>query len=499
MFAEPKFEHSKKREEYALQDLTNFLYHDLYSRCFETILQFEVSYAKTDEPVPFQDRLSLHYIPIREGEQWSFKNFECAWMHLKTSLPANISLENLDLDFDDGGEALLVDEDGSAVKGFSFGSDCFGEYNFPCWSKRHYPLKGLIHDGNIDLWIDCASNATQGDFIGKGVLRHASLVREKPDTLDNFFDFYVFLDYFKNLQYPNPHLKPIENGLLEVQSLYRYNDPNADAKAKTIFQQLYALPGKKDKNFFRCVGYAHLDLLWLWPERETKRKARRTLSNQAYLAEKYPGYKFVLSQPQELEFVRQDDPKLYEKVIRLLKNGTFEPVGGSWVENDTNISGEESLIRQELYGQKYWLEHLGHYVEIKWLPDSFGYSAALPQLLRLSGQKYMLANKLTWCLFTNFPYHTFEWKGIDGSSLITHIQLDHDYNSRATYSNFAFAESNISPNEGKSEGIIAYGIGDGGGGPGDYHIQALIRQAKIPYFPKIELGTAKEFFHDIDG
>ena len=131
MFAEPKFEHSKKREEYALQDLTNFLYHDLYSRCFETILQFEVSYAKTDEPVPFQDRLSLHYIPIREGEQWSFKNFECAWMHLKTSLPANISLENLDLDFDDGGEALLVDEDGSAVKGFSFGSDCFGEYNFP--------------------------------------------------------------------------------------------------------------------------------------------------------------------------------------------------------------------------------------------------------------------------------------------------------------------------------------------------------------------------------
>ena len=223
------------------------------------------------------------------------------------------------------------------------------------------------------------------------------------------------------------------------------------------------------------------------------------LASKAYLAEKYPGYKFVLSQPQELEFVRQDDPKLYEKVIRLLKNGTFEPVGGSWVENDTNISGEESLIRQELYGQKYWLEHLGHYVEIKWLPDSFGYSAALPQLLRLSGQKYMLANKLTWCLFTNFPYHTFEWKGIDGSSLITHIQLDHDYNSRATYSNFAFAESNISPNEGKSEGIIAYGIGDGGGGPGDYHIQALIRQAKIPYFPKIELGTAKEFFHDIDG
>ena len=499
MFPEPNYPHSSLYDSNAMTDLTNFLYGDLFPLCYEKVLSFEVTYAKTDEPVPFLDRLSLSYSPLQIGEAWSNQNFDCAWMHLKATLPPHCQLENLDLDFDDGGEALLVDSQGSAIKGFSFGSDCFGGYNYPCWSKRHYPLKEFIHDGKIDLWLDCASNATQGDFIGKGMLRRADLVREKPATLNNFFDFYVFLDYLRCLSYSDPHFKPVQERLQQVAALYRYRDPEADSKAAAIFQEIYALPGKTDPTSFRCVGYAHLDLLWLWPERETRRKARRTLANQIYLAEKYPSYTFALSQPQELEFVHEDDPELYQKVVALLKSGAFEAVGGSWVENDTNISGEESLVRQELYGQKYWQELLGHYVEMKWLPDSFGYSAALPQILRLSEQKYILANKITWCLFTDFPYHTFEWKGLDGSSILAHVQLDHDYNSKATYSNLYVAKSHLSPEEGKPEGILAYGIGDGGGGPGDYHVQALSRQAKVPYFPKIQFGTAEGFFHDIDG
>jgi len=499
MFKEPKYAHSDAYERTAFTDLTNFVYGNLMPRCYEEVIPFDVTYAKSDEPVPFKDRLKLSYLPIKVGEQWSTKNFECAWMHLTATLPEGCDLENLDLDFDDGGEALLVDEEGSAIKGFSFGTDVFEGYNFPCWSKRHYPLKEFVHDGKIDLWIDCASNATQGDFIGKGVLRHATLVRERPLTLSNFYDAYVFLGYLKTLHYPHPHLKPLEEGLLEVAALYRYNDPEADKKAAKIFDKLYALKGKKDRAHFICIGYAHLDLLWLWPERETKRKARRTLANQVYLAKKYPGYTFALSQPQELEFVHQDDPKLYEEVVDLLKKGVFEPVGGSWVEADTNILGEESMVRQELYGQKYWKELLGHYVDIKWLPDSFGYSGAMPQVLRLTGQKYFLANKITWCLYTDFPYHTFQWKGIDGTSVLTHVQTDHDYNSRATYWSFHVGESHMSPEEGKPEGIISYGIGDGGGGPGDIHVQGILRHQKISYFPKIEMGTAERFYHDIDG
>ena len=481
----------------AKRQLFHWIDTSLISEAYAPVCLLHVSYHRTKEPVPFAKRKGLFPHTLKKGEKWSKGEFPCAWFHLTGKVPSGTDLEHLYLSFVMGGEALLYDKEGHPLKGFSNGSLGFsGPLNFRL--KRHYPLKDLVEDGKVDLWLDGGDNSAYQYEECPGILRDASLVLQNPETCEVLSQVEVLMDYFVNAPMDAEHYDDIYQGLCQVRDLYLYHWPDRYEKAMDILRPLLRQTSTSKFQIY-AVGHSHLDLGWLWPIRETKRKAVRTISNALYLLDRDPTFTYSISQAQQVAWIEEEAPELFAKLQAYVQAGRIEILGGGWVEHDLNNIGEEALMRQMLYGQKYWLEHLGHYVEIKWLPDSFGYSAALPQLLRLSGQKYMLANKLTWCLFTNFPYHTFEWKGIDGSSLITHIQLDHDYNSRATYSNFAFAESNISPNEGKSEGIIAYGIGDGGGGPGDYHIQALIRQAKIPYFPKIELGTAKEFFHDIDG
>jgi alpha-mannosidase len=493
------YRHTPKQEKEYVIDFNQYLYGEMLPSVFTEVTPCKVEAYVTDEPVPFKDRLNHPYKEIKIGEPWAKKNFACAWMHLTAKLPAGTSEDNLYIDFDCTGEGLLVDEEGHAVKGFTYGSNVFDSYNYPCWSKRHYPLKGFIHNGVVDLYIDAASNQIQGDFDKEAVLREARVVRASPKKMECFFDYYVLLDYFKTLRFPHPHLAPMKEGLNEMKALWRYDDPHAYEKSKAIANKLFALSGHDDMHY-TAVGHAHLDLLWLWPYRETRRKALRTFANQVYLARKYPEYRYVVSQPQQLEFISEDDPKLYKDVMDLLKSGQFEPVGGSWVENDTNVSGEESLVRQELYGQKYWKEHLGHYVNVRWLPDSFGFSGALPQILRESGQKYFVTIKISWCRMTAFPYHTFYWEGIDGSKVLVHMPPEGDYNSKACPQNLLLPEKDrFKKSDGKKEALCVYGIGDGGAGPSEYQVEAVLREGNVPYLPKTKPGYVKDFFESIDG
>lgn len=466
--------------------------------CFQKVMDLDVSCAYSEEPVPFAEIGKLPFQPITIGGVWARKNFACAWFHLCGTLPEDVSREELYLDFENDGEALLVDQDGSALKGFTAGSLVFGVVDHSV-EKRYYPLADLIdEEGNIELYLDGASNSLLGEYVNDcSKLKTAAVVRRNPKMQDLFLDFDVLLDYTRGVTYENPHKKEILLGLRSVRNLIDYRDPDYYEKAKVITKRLLSLAGDEQIEA-TAVGHSHLDLAWLWPIRESYRKAKRTLANMIYLLEIYPDFQFVIPQPQQLQWVKEQDPKLYDKIKKYEKEGRIEIVGGGWVENDTNIPCGESLARQELYGQKFWQEEFGHYVRLRWLPDTFGYSGCLPQILKLSGQDNFMTIKISWSNRTVFPYNTFRWAGIDGSEVTVHMPPEGNYNSVGGPQALLNAKKGLKKTDPQDKMMIVYGIGNGGGGPSETIVERNIRTADVPYLPKVKFGSAQGYYDKLN-
>lgn len=471
-----------------------FLEGKLKELCFAKVMDLNVSYSYSEEPVPFENIPSLQFTPIAIGDVWARKNFACAWFHLTGTLPVGTDRENLYLDFENDGEALLVDKNGSALKGFTAGSAVFGVIDHSV-EKRYYPLMELIDsEGNLDIYIDGASNSLLGEYVHDcSRLKTAAVVRCDPKMQDIYWDFDVLMDYVKGVTAENPYKYEILNGLRSVRNLIAYHDPDMYEKAKNILKRLLSFTGNESLQA-TAVGHAHLDLAWLWPIRESYRKAKRTLANMVYLLEKYPQFQFVIPQPQQLAWIKEQDPKLYETIRKYEKAGRIEIVGGGWVENDTNVPCEESLVRQELYGQKFWQEEFGHYVRLRWLPDTFGYSACLPQILKLSNQDSFMTIKISWSNRTVFPYNTFRWAGIDGSEVVVHMPPEGNYNSVAGPQALMNAKKGLKKTDPQDKMMIVYGVGDGGGGPSETIVERNLRTADVPYLPKVKMGSAQGYF-----
>ena len=495
---QPVFEAWNKYEEDLEIYTKRFLEGELKNRCFQKIMDFQVCYAASKEPVCFENISELLFEPIEIGGVWARENFACAWFKLTAKLPAGIECSELYLEFANDGEALLVDEQGSALKGFTAGSPVFGVVDHSV-EKRYYPLEPFIReDGTVELYIDGASNSLLGEYVRDcSRLEAAAVVRRDSKMQDVYYDFDVLMDYVGAVTAEDPKKFEILNGLRSVRNLIVYNDPKWYEKAKGITGRLLSLTGNEQVQV-TAVGHAHLDLAWLWPIRESYRKAKRTLANMIYLLELYPDFQFVIPQPQQLAWVKEQDPKLYEKIKRFESEGRIEIVGGGWVENDTNVPCGESLARQELYGQKFWQEEFGHYVRLRWLPDTFGYSACLPQVLKLSGQDNFMTIKISWSNRTVFPYNTFCWAGIDGSEVTVHMPPEGNYNSVAGPKALLTAKKGIKKTDPQDKLMLVYGVGDGGGGPSETIVERNIRTANVPYLPKVKFGSAQGYYDNLD-
>lgn len=496
--SQPIFAHKDQYEREVLEcRVRPFLDGQLLGLCHEAVMPLEVTFAYSDEPVPFEEISTLEFKPIQVGEVWARNNFACAWFHLTGKLPKEIDREGLYLDFSNDGEGLLVDKTGHAVKGFTGGSpifeakDCISE-------KRYYPLDEIVMDeeGNIDVYIDAASNNLLGEFREVAKLEAAGIVRENKQMQELYWDYDVLLDYCLGKPACDENRRAITFGLRKIMNMIDYGDPDYYAKSKAITKELFNLAGYNNIQV-TAVGHAHVDLAWLWPIRETKRKAKRTFASMIYLLKRYPKFHFVVPQPQQLAWMKELDPKLYEEIKQLAKEGRMEPVGGGWVENDTNVPCEESLVRQELYGQKFWQEEFGGYVHLRWLPDTFGYSAAIPQILKQTEQDYFMTIKLSWSNRTLFPYHTFHWVGIDGTDVIVHMPPEGTYNSQAGARALIAGEQNLREADCKDEFLIVYGIGDGGGGPSERMVERAQRLENVPYLPKVTQKSAISFFEHL--
>lgn len=495
---QPIFEAWNKYEEDLEIYTRRFLEGELKNRCFQKIMDFRVCYAPSKEPVCFENISELAFVPIKIGGVWARENFACAWFKLTGKLPADTERDELYLEFANDGEALLVDETGSALKGFTAGSPAFGVVDHSV-EKRYYPLSQLIRgDGTVEVYIDGASNSLLGEYTKDcSRLEAAAVVRRDPQMQEIYWYFDVLMDYVGAVTAEDPKKFEILNGLRSVRNLIVYNDPRWYEKAKAITGRLLTLSGC-DNTQVTAVAHAHLDLAWLWPIRESYRKAKRTFANMLYLLEIYPDFQFVIPQPQQLAWMKEQDPKLYEKIKKYEKEGRIEIVGGGWVENDTNVPCGESLVRQELYGQKFWQEEFGHYVRLRWLPDTFGYSACLPQILKLSGQDNFMTIKISWSNRTRFAYNTFRWAGIDGSEVTVHMPPEGNYNSVAGPKALLTAKKGLKKTDPQDKLMLVYGVGDGGGGPSETIVERNIRTANVPYLPKVKFGSAQSYYDNLN-
>jgi alpha-mannosidase len=247
-----------------------------------------------------------------------------------------------------------------------------------------------------------------------------------------------------------------------------------------------------------AFGHAHLDVAWLWPLAETERKIARTLSNQLTLIKEYPGYKYQQSQTHLFYMLKTLYPEVYAEVKEAITAGTVVPEGGMWVEADTNIAGGEALIRQFVHGKRWFSDEFGIKSELLWLPDVFGYSGNMPQIMAGCGIKYFATQKIFWTYNggDRFPYNTFTWEGIDGSTVLAHIF--NDYNSRTGPADLAKRWTERVQKDDIHSLILSFGHGDGGGGPTREHLEYLRRSADLEGLPRVRMSSPNDFFHEIE-
>jgi len=240
-----------------------------------------------------------------------------------------------------------------------------------------------------------------------------------------------------------------------------------------------------------AVGHAHIDTAWLWPLRETIRKCARTFATAVTLMEDFPEYRFVCSAAQHLAWIEERYPELFARITERVRTGQFVPVGGMWVEADCNLASGEALVRQIVFGKRYFADRFGVDCKELWLPDAFGYTAALPQIMAGAGVDWFVSQKLSWNETNRFPYHTFWWQGVDGTRVRAHFPPADTYNGvmslRQLYRSARAARS-----------IYPYGHGDGGGGPTREMLEAARRINDLDAAPTVALEPPAAFFAAVE-
>ena len=266
------------------------------------------------------------------------------------------------------------------------------------------------------------------------------------------------------------------------------------AAARAVLAPALAAPAVASAHRVSAVGHAHIDSAWLWPLRETVRKVGRTVANVTALMDDHPELVFAMSSAQQWEWMRDHRPDLWERMKEKVGTGQLVPVGGMWVESDTNMPGGEALARQLVHGKRFFLDELGVETDEVWLPDSFGYTAALPQLVHLSRSTWFLTQKISWSQFNKFPHHTFWWEGIDGSRVFTHFPPVDTYNSDLSGREMGRLVRNFQDKGRANRSLVPFGWGDGGGGPDAGDARPGRAAAGPRGLARVEIEPPAEFF-----
>ena len=353
-------------------------------------------------------------------------------------------------------------------------------------------------------------------YINKTFLRRIRFetAYEDDDVEGLYYDVRVPLDALMAMEDGTREYGLLLRELSDALSLVDFRRDAPDfregvKKARKRLDRYFKSNGNGDRYCF-AIGHTHIDVAWLWTFAQTREKVQRSFSTVVHLMERYPEYKFMSSQAQLYEFLKQDAPEVYEKIKKLVKEGRWEVEGAMWVEADCNLPSGESLVRQILYGKRFFKEEFGADCRVLWLPDVFGYSAALPQILKKSGVEYFVTSKIGWNETNRLPYDVFSWRGIDGSCVFTWFlttqdkirgrapKTDSTYNGSMNAQQIMGAWDRFQQKDICDTVITTYGYGDGGGGPNAHMIETAKRLERgVPECPKVEFGFAGGFLDKV--
>ncbi|TPX58087.1 hypothetical protein PhCBS80983_g03399 [Powellomyces hirtus] len=455
--------------------------------------------------IPFSEAIKGAFVPAKVGDAlgpvWSTH-----WYKVAIVIPSSFAGKRVELLFDPGCEALVWSSGGEPLMGIT------GAHN----GDRHVDFcltRKAKADERFNLYIEVSCNGMFGAGIGGNgsiqppdekrmyQLETAEIIVRNELAWDVQRDVEVLVGMIKEL----PKDSQASNDALftanKIVNLFRYDDPSSLQKCKEVSADFFAKRTSTGypQHVMTAMGNCHIDTAWLWPYDETKRKCARSWATQCGLIEEYPEYTFTASQAQQFEWTEQLYPELFTRIQKHAKAGQFIPVGGTWVEMDCNIPSGEAFCRQFLYGQRYFESRFGERSRVFWLPDTFGYSAQLPQIIHEADLKYFFTQKLSWNNINKFPHTTFMWTGIDNTSVLTHFSPADTYTAQASVHDVVFSVQNNKDKMYTNQSLLAYGNGDGGGGPLIPMLERIRRMSRVGGFPAvINHGTPNSFYEELE-
>ncbi|HET9168596.1 MAG TPA: glycoside hydrolase family 38 C-terminal domain-containing protein [Actinospica sp.] len=461
------------------------------------------------EPVPLAEGLTAGpRTPMRAGDAWGAP-WATNWITVRGTVPvawAGRTVEAiLDLGFDPNKpgfqcEGLVYRPDGSPVKGINPNNQ---------WVRV---ADEAVGGEQVALHIEAAANpcvldyhpfvptelgelATAGDEPQYRIARLDLAVLD--ETVWNLvLDFEVLGELMAELPLEGARrweLLRLIDRALDAVDLQDVNGSAAAARA--VLAPAFASPAVPSAHRIAAIGHAHIDSAWLWPLRETVRKVARTTANMTNLLENEPDFIFAMSQAHHYAWIKEHRPEVYEKVVKAVSAGRFVPTGGMWTEADTNMPSSEAMARQFVHGKRFFLDEFGVENEEAWLPDTFGFAAGLPQIIKAAGSKWLLTQKISWSKTNQFPHHTFLWEGIDGTRIFTHFPPVDTYNCSMQGREIAHAARNFKEKGSTARSSLApTGWGDGGGGTTREMIAKAARLRDLEGSAKVEWTRPADFF-----
>jgi len=470
-----------------------------------------------DEPVSFTDAVANRFTAFSLGEPWG-RPWGTVWFHAAGAVPAgwdgcvDTRVEVVvDLGFSQTqpgfqAEGTVYTASGRILKGIEplnravrLSGPHGGDDEVPTDQRR------------VDLYIEAAANPNVAHAMsffptplgdrataGEGPLyqlRRLELALLDLPVWELEQDFAALVGLLEQLPAAWQRRAEILHALDRAVDVMDPVDVSGTAGAgRTVLAPALAKPAAASAHSVHAVGHAHIDSAWLWPARETVRKVARTFSNVCDLIDQNPDFVFAASSAQQYAWLKEYYPDLFERVRKNVAAGSFVPVGGMWVESDTNMPGGEALARQFVAGKRFFIDELGVDPQEVWLPDSFGYSAALPQIAVAAGGRFFLTQKISWNETNVMPHHTFRWEGIDGTQIFTHFPPVDTYNSDLGGQDLARAEQQYAEKGIGTMSLVPFGHGDGGGGPTREMLAAAQRTRSLEGSPTVTLSSPRRFF-----
>ncbi len=465
-----------------------------------------MSWDVPGEPVPFSEAVGQAYAPFSVGARWG-RPWGTTWLRMTGTLPQLTHEQQAELVFDLGfndsepgfqAEGTVYRLDGSIVKAVE-----------P--RNAHVPLQGVPGE-KFELYLEAAANpdvadgfrdfhpTPLGELETAGseplyVLRQADIAVREVVVWELLQDAVVLSQLMNELPPESSRRAEI---LRALERMVDATDPEDVAgtaeQARAEVSDVLSHPASASAHRVHAVGHAHIDSAWLWPVRETQRKIARTFSNVLSLQQEDEDFVFAASSAQQYAWLKRFQPELFSRVREAVASGRFVPAGGMWVESDTNMPGGEALARQFVRGKRFFMEEFGVEPMDVWLPDSFGYSAALPQIALAAGSRWMLTQKMSWNETNVMPHHTFLWEGTDGSRIFTHFPPVDTYSAQLTGAELARAERKYAEKGLANTSLVPFGYGDGGGGPNREMVAAAARLRSLEGSPAVTLSSPARFF-----